>query len=318
MGMTEQESGTIGEDGRLWAIRVQDPHFADWDGFTAWLEQSPAHLAAYEVALEDDRWAEDLFRSAPPSPAEPLAFPPSRRRWAFAGTAAAALVAIVGGWAALDREAPVREVATAVGEHRTIALGDGSRVILNGATRVAFSESAPRAVELISGEALFEVRHDARNPFVVTVAGTRLVDAGTVFNVVRDGGALDVAVAQGAVIYAPGKEQIRLDAGAGLSRANDGARPVVRKASADGIGGWQTGQLQYDDATLAQVGRDLGRNLGQVIRGSDATDRMHFSGTLVLTGSADQVLARAGPLLGVRFVRGKDGWTMAPTDAAAH
>ncbi|MET0307465.1 MAG: FecR domain-containing protein [Sphingomonas sp.] len=316
--MIEQESGTIGENARLWAIRVQDPHFADWDGFTAWLEQSPAHLAAYEATLEDDRWAEDLFRSAPPSRPEPPAAPPLRRRWAFAGTAAAALVAIVGGWAALDREAPVREVATAPGEHRTIALADGSRMILNGATRVAFSESSPRAVELISGEALFEVHHDTRNPFVVTVAGTRLVDAGTVFNVVRDRGGLDVAVAHGAVIYAPGKEQIRLDAGAGLSRASDGARPVLRKTSPDGIGGWQVGQLQYDDATLAQVGRDLGRNLGQAIKGSDATDRLHFTGTLVLTGPPDQVLARAGLLLGVRFVRGKDGWTMAPTDAAPH
>lgn len=317
MGMTAQETGTI-EDARLWAIRVQDPHFADWDGFTAWLEEAPAHLAAYEAALEDDRWAEDLFRSAPPSQPEPVAAPPARRRQVFAGAAAAALVAVVGGWAVLDREAPVREVATGPGEHRTIALADGSRMILNGATRVAYSESAPRAVELISGEALFEVRHDTRNPFVVTVAGTRLVDAGTVFNVVRDGGALDVAVAQGAVIYAPGREQIRLDAGAGLSRANDAARPVVRKASPDGVGGWQAGQLQYDDATLAQVGRDLGRNLGQVIRGSDATDRLHFTGTLVLTGPPEQALARAGPLLGVRFVRGKDGWTMAPTDAAPH
>ncbi len=318
MGMTAQESGTIEERACLWAIRVQDPHFADWDGFTAWLEQAPAHLAAYEAALEDDRWTEDLFRSAPQPAAEPIYTPPSRRRWVFAGTAAAALVAVAGGWAVFDRESPVREVATAPGEHRTIALADGSRMILNGATRVAFSESAPRAVELVSGEALFEIRHDARNPFVVTVAGTRLVDAGTVFNVVRDGGALDVAVAQGAVIYAPGKAQIRLDAGAGLSRASDGARPVVRKASPDGVGGWQMGQLQYDDATLAQVGRDLGRNLGLAIQGSDAADRLHFTGTLVLTGPPEQVLARAGPLLGVRFVRGKDGWTMAPTDAPPH
>ncbi len=318
MGMTAPESGTIEENARRWAIRVRDPHFADWDGFTAWLEQDSAHLAAYEAALEDDRWAEDLFRSAPPLPAEPVAALPSRRRWVLAGTAAAALVAVVGGWAVFDREAPVREVATAPGEHRTIALADGSRMVLNGATRVAFSESRPRAVELISGEALFEVRHNARAPFFVTVAGTRLVDAGTVFNVVRDGGALDVAVAQGAVIYAPGSSQIRLNAGAGLSRANDDARPVMRKTAPEEVGSWQMGQLQYDDATLAQVGRDLGRNLGQVIKGSGGADRLRFTGTLMLTGSPEQVLARAGPLLGVRFVRGKDGWTMVPTDAPPH
>lgn len=312
--MTASESGPIQETARHWAIRVQDPHFADWDGFTAWLEQDPAHLAAYEAALEDDRWTEELFRAAPPAVEAPAR--PARRRWALAGgAAAAAIVAVAGGWAVLDREAPLREVATAPGEHRAIALADGSRMILNGATRVAYRDETPRAVELLSGEALFEVQHNERHPFVVTVGGTRLVDAGTVFNVVRDGGALDVAVAKGAVIYAPGESQIRLDAGAALSRASDTARPMVRRMAPEGVGGWQMGQLQYDDASLAEVGRDLGRNLGLAIHGSDDTDRLRFTGTLMLKGSPEQVLARAGPLLGVRFVRGKDGWTMAPTDA---
>jgi transmembrane sensor len=32
------------EAARLWAIRVQDPAFADWDGFTEWLERDRAHL----------------------------------------------------------------------------------------------------------------------------------------------------------------------------------------------------------------------------------------------------------------------------------
>lgn len=42
---------------RLWAMRVADPAFGDWDGLTQWLETSPAHLAAYEAAVENDEWA---------------------------------------------------------------------------------------------------------------------------------------------------------------------------------------------------------------------------------------------------------------------
>lgn len=315
--MSAHETGTISETARQWVIRTQDASFADWDALAEWLEQDPAHLAAYDAAVEDERWAEDLFRTAPaPSvvTSQPARF---SRRWAFVGTATAAALAVIGGWTALDHEGAVREVATAAGEHRTIDLADGSRMVLNGATRVAFDASAPREVALLAGEALFDVKHDPRDPFVVTVGDTQLVDVGTVFNVVREGEALDVAVSHGAVLYAPGKDEIRLDAGAGLSRASARARPVVRSASIDDVGSWQQGQLHYDDAPLDRIGRDLSRNLGTRVD-VEGGAAMRFSGTLVVTGAPEQVFARAGPLIGVRFTRGKDGWTMTPTDAAPH
>jgi transmembrane sensor len=54
------------------------------------------------------------------------------------------------------------------------------------------------------------------------------------------------------------------------------------------------------------------------IRIAGVTDQLRFTGTLVLNGTPEQVLARAGPLLGVRFKHGTDGWTMAPGDAPPH
>lgn len=49
------------EAARLWAMRVADPSFADWDGLTRWLETSPAHLAAYEAAADADQWAAEIL-----------------------------------------------------------------------------------------------------------------------------------------------------------------------------------------------------------------------------------------------------------------
>ncbi|MBB6427269.1 hypothetical protein [Sphingopyxis sp. JAI128] len=54
--MTTHQSELI-EAARLWAMRVADPAFDAWDELSAWLELSPAHLAAYEAAVEDDEWA---------------------------------------------------------------------------------------------------------------------------------------------------------------------------------------------------------------------------------------------------------------------
>jgi transmembrane sensor len=308
MAMSAQTD--IREAGRLWAIRVQDPAFDDWDGYTAWLEANPAHLEAYEAALDDSDWAAGLLASAP---VEVVSAPQPRRWWLPIGAAVAAAIAAVGGWSVIDRDAPAQQIATAAGEQRTIDLADGSKLALNGATRVIIDPDMPRQVVLEQGEARFDVHHDASDPFVVLSGGTRLVDAGTVFNVVQDGDALEVAVSEGAVIYQPGPDEVRLAPGDTLKRAGKGITPVVGKASPQAIGSWAAGELQYDNASLGQVARDLSRSLGKPIRPAAGSEQVIVGGgTLMLAGTPDQVLARAGPLLGVRFVADGEGWTMSP------
>jgi transmembrane sensor len=318
MGMTTQFSD-IDEAARLWVIRVQDSAFDDWDGFTDWLERDAAHGAAYEAALADDAWAAELLRRrSPPAPApDPLPLRPTvpqrRRRWYAAGGAIAAVLVATLTFSLTGGPAP-DEFVTAPGEQRTVPLADGSQIVLNGGTRLTVDPDSPREAALASGEALFEIRHDARRPFVVTVGGTRLLDAGTVFNVVSEGGALDVAVAEGAVIYEPGRKQIRLTAGDALSRASGTATPVLRKASPKGIGSWQTGRLEYTNAPLDRVARDLSRNLGRTIRAANGAERLRFTGTLAVDGQTEDVLKRAGPLLGVDFAAEGDAWRMTPAN----
>lgn len=312
----------LAEAARRWAIRVHDPAFADWDGLTAWLEADPAHVTAYDDAVDADAWAEDLYRAAPARPVMPAteqwpavaARPRSRRAFGGAMAAGVAVLAGIGGWYAFDRN-PTHSYVTAPGERRTIALADGSRIMLNGATRLDADADHPREVTLLAGEALFEVRHDADRPFVVTNGATRLIDVGTVFNVVADGGALDVAVAEGAVIYSEKRDRIRLNAGDALSRAGAAAPPVLRKADRESVGAWRGGTLYYSDAELRRVGADLARNLGRPIAVDARLAARRFSGTLVIDGTADEVLARTGPVLDVGFTRRDDGWAMTPIDA---
>jgi transmembrane sensor len=306
----------IAEAAQLWAIRASDPGFSDWDAFTLWLEESPAHLDAYETALAQVDDAAALLATKPrpawqPEPDSGYRAP--RRRW-FAGAAVA--VAGIAGWGLIDRGHAPEQIATAPGEHRTIDLADGSRIILNGNTRITIDRDKPRHVELAQGEALFEVRHDEANPFLVVTGNTRLLDAGTVFNVIAEGnGALDVEVAEGAVIYQPGTDQVRLDAGDGLSRTRTGALPVLRKASPENVGGWRSGALYYNRAPLDRIAQDLTRNLGRTVevKGGGFAP---YTGTLMLNGSAEDVLARAAPLLGVRFTAQGKGWVMSPANGS--
>jgi transmembrane sensor len=300
----------VAEAAQTWAIRVQDPAFDGWEDFTTWLEADPAHLAAYEKALDDDAQMAGLlaagrFDSEDGGRAR-------RRRFVGAGGALAATILAAAGWWTFGAGPAAREIATAPGEQRTIALADGSTVRLNGATRMRFQPDAPRQVALLEGEALFEVRHDSRNPFVVTAGAARLVDAGTVFNVVHQAQQTRVAVAEGAVVYSPGANEVRLEAGDAL--AVDGtAAPVRSRTAPQEIGSWRTGQLFYRDAPIEEVAADLARSLGEPVEAVDVGDR-RFTGTLAVRGEPRAVLPRIAPLMGVRVRKSKEGWILTPAD----
>src|SRR6185312_12527900 len=82
----------------------------------------------------------------------------------------------------------VSTYATAVGGHRTLTLPDGTVIELNTDTVVSITNDlAQRRVWLTKGEALFEVKHDARHPFTVIASDHKVTDLGTKF-VVRQTG----------------------------------------------------------------------------------------------------------------------------------
>jgi len=302
----------VAEAARLWAIRVQDAAFAEWDALTAWLEADPAHLDAYEQALDDDAQMTGLLSTA--ERLEAVSARSRRRLFLGAGGAIAATVVAAAGWWTFGSAPAALEVATRAGEQRTITLADGSRVLMNGATRLRYRPDSPRQVALIEGEALFEVRHDARDPFVVTAGAARLVDAGTVFNVVHLARQTRVAVAEGAVIYRPGANQVRLEPGDALA-VNGSAGPILTRLAPQEIGSWRSGQLFYRDAPLDQVAADLSRSLGEPVATVGAEDR-RFTGTLAVRGEPRLVLARIAPLMGVRVSRSKEGWVLTPIDGS--
>ena len=73
---------------------------------------------------------------------------------------------------------------TAIGEHRAIALADGSTLTLNtGSRAVVRYGDGLRRVWLQTGQALFEVAKDADRPFVVTVRNRTITALGTAFDV---------------------------------------------------------------------------------------------------------------------------------------
>jgi transmembrane sensor len=90
--------------------------------------------------------------------------------------------------------------ATDVGEQRSIRLADGSMVELNSRSRVRVEFTATqRAIELLDGQALFQVAKDPARPFVVRSDMALVRAVGTQFDVNRRRNDTVVTVVEGRV-----------------------------------------------------------------------------------------------------------------------
>lgn len=297
----------IEEEAIGWIIRTGDPGFADWEAFTRWLEADPAHNRAYErLALADQDMA-DALQSAPPPHAP--AREPTRR--IMLGWAIAATIVGAGTFTVLQQRDSVYSIETVAGARRTVTFADGSRAEINGGTRLMLDRDKPRWAKLERGEAVFTVVHDTSNDFVVETGGARLVDAGTIFNVSRLDGVTEVAVAEGAIIYNPSKEAVRLDAGRAL-RASDDDREL-RLAARDpaSVASWRQGQLVYDGVPIGAVAADIERNLGIAVSADPSIAARPFSGVIQLGGDREAFFRqRLGPIVGGKVERRGGQWVL--------
>jgi transmembrane sensor len=301
----------INEEALGWVIQTRDPAFSDWDGFTAWLEADPAHASAYDALMLADSELDSIV------PPEPVVMPPiaandpgvpSRRplRWIGGGAVAAALVAAVSFGVA--NRSDIYSVTTRPGEIRVIALDDGTKVELNGGTTMRFDRKDARFAALDAGEAAFTVRHDAANPFRVTVGDAVFEDAGTVFNIVRTSAATRIGVSEGKVIYNPQAEAIALPAGRALADDAQGLR--VMDIAPAAVASWRQGQLVYSNAPVTQVAEDAARSLGLTVQFTPQVQAMRFTGTLRLDRDPARFFAQAAPLMGLSAVRQGDAWLL--------
>jgi transmembrane sensor len=314
----ERTSGEAIEAQALaWHLRLRDADADEWQEFTTWLARDPVHNDAYEaVALRDAEFDVVLAQASFPESATHVqseahyghAAPLNRLRWL--ALAASVAIAVLLSVRFLTPGVDSYAIETEPGETRTIALADGGAIVVNGGSHIVLDRNDQRTAELVRGEAHFTVTHDAADPFVVTIGESRLIDIGTVFNVVRQGDDLRVAVAEGAVRY-EGQERVELAAGQALHRMADGRIEVTRQ-QVSAIGGWVDGTLVYDRAPLADVAADLTRTTGIAIDLAPGLERRRFSGVIQTRGDPASLRARVAAVLGVTVDANEAGWTIRP------
>jgi len=264
--MSKKTAHQIDSEAADWAARIdRGPLPAEQDlVFQAWLQADVRCLGAYgrmrAIALTTER-----ARALGPD-FDPAAFVatrtllPRRRILQVGGAiAATALVGVGGAWQVMRQRG---RFSTGKGEMKVVALKDGSVVTLNTESEILVNYSdSLRSVELIRGEALFDVAKNKARPFMVAAGDTSVRVVGTSFMVSRlDAAPVQVLVREGIVdVFKPaaGTPPIRILANSLAVAQTDSMQPIaampVPAAQVHRQMAWQNGQIAFEGETLAQA-----------------------------------------------------------------
>lgn len=261
------ESSTIDDIALNWfALLRNEASPAQRAEFETWIAASPAHRAAYRRA--ESLWAAtgDASLRAADRDAEALsrhldAIKTHRRRKSLrkGGTVVAGILGlalVTGIW--FERPHLLQDlradIVTGRGERRTVALPDGSSLLVD-ADSALVTDLSPRGrrVTLLRGGAFFAVARTGA-PFVVEAGGGEITVVGTRFDVRTAEQGSIVTVSEGKVtVAAPGRnaaallekgQQIRFDA--------KGAEPP-RSVDLDEAMSWHDGRFAFYQARLGDV-----------------------------------------------------------------
>lgn len=263
-----------------WFLMISENPDAEAD-CNAWRAADPAHEQAWKDVsevwtrtaelggLEREDWREEIDELTRRATFR------RRRQWGFA--IAASIVAAIGlGWFV---NLPDAEYFTAPGQTRMVALQDGSQLTIGARSdvEIRFGEDERRVV-LNSGQAFFEVAHDADRPFTVLAGDAEVRVTGTMFDVRSSEHEVTVSVSEGQVevrhrpmlpSLGPDSPTLVLTKGMKSSLQEGAMEFAAPEKLLVPAGEWRKGRFFYQDATLSQIAWDAGRYSSVPIRITD-------------------------------------------------
>jgi transmembrane sensor len=337
-------NGQISEEAAEWFIefRTGDIDIAGRRAFDSWLRSSPQHLCAYleiaaiwneggsldarreldldaliDLARREDKVV-SLDGRSPEAPAASRSDRASRptgmkaRRLAIAASVAFVVVSAAALlWLQFYGAATYE---TVVGEQRSIRLADGSVVTLNSRSRVLIGFTKhERTVELLEGQALFQVAKNPARPFVVRSGDANVRAVGTQFDVYKKRSGTIVTVLEGKVAVlasidpgANSSDPYALPAQPRLTFEESGQQPSVPEPDAVLLSAgeqltvsaqalprpthvnvaattaWRQRQLIFESAPLAEVAEEFNRYSTRKLIVEDLTsNELRLSGVFV-------------------------------------
>lgn len=191
-------------------------------------------------------------------------------------------------------------LSTPVGGQYQLQLPDGTKVWLNSASSIRYPVNFTGAERVVSitGEAYFEVKHNARMPFAVRAGNTLIHDIGTHFdiNAYSNEPDLKVTLTEGSVEVEQTilKTKQLMQPGEQISINRQGIMKTVKDFDVEKAIAWKNGLFDFDGEKLEAVMRQVSRWYNVDVEYPDGVPDIQFTGSIHRNVDASQVLDMLG------------------------
>lgn len=273
-----------------------------------WLEENSIADPAWQHLDRPykDKWLSDVFVDIKASVQENESKTLPRRSenylWHKIAGVAAALILVFSlyiTWPVLKRQTLSQDltlISTPAIQKKQVTLADGTTVWLNAGSELKYPKvfNEKTRVVYLSGEAYFDVKHEASRAFVIHTGKILTTVLGTAFNIKENQTrhTIQVTVTRGKVSVADdGKllsiltpnQQVSIDLLTGnFTKTTTNANAVIA---------WQNDEMQFDDITLADAAMQLEQRFQvKITFDHDQLKNCRFSGSTLKGDSLDKIL----------------------------
>lgn len=195
------------------------------------------------------------------------------------------------------------------GEYQVV-LADGTKVWLNSASRLIYPQSfmGKERLVVLSGEAFFDVTHDAERPFVVETSRMNVKVLGTRFNVndYDDNEEVSTTLVNGSVEIISGDQQaFRLVPGEqAYGKENELEK---REVNVRLYTSWIDGKFLFNNTELEEIAKQISRWYDvEIFFSSESVKKVRFTGAIVKFKPLEDLVRMIESTSQVRFsVKGR-------------
>lgn len=282
--------------------------------------QNPENKWERMSASDREQWLGQLFAKVESTidKSSIITIRPRRTIWRVAAVAAMLLICFTLFWQRNTIQNwfnPIRLTVTqtAANQKREIILSDGSTIRLNAGSELKYPEKfngAKREV-FLTGEAYFDIKHDASKLFIVHTGNLTTTVLGTAFNIKanKTDQLIVVTVTRGKVGVSDGERLLGAITPNQQIRYNkENKLHVQTEVLASQVIAWQSAELRFDDITFQEAAKILSERFNvKIIFNNDKIKACRFSGSALSGKNIDQVLKVICAFNNASYVHHRDG-----------
>lgn len=235
-----------------------------------WLEQNGSSNAEWTELDQSgkDEWLSGVFqdiKNTIHANEVSVIHLPAWKRFLWRGMAAAAVLLVCSAlyleWPALQNSLhPVKLTVLQVpaDQKKEITLADHSQVWVNAGSEIKYPKNFNGRVRevYLSGEAYFDIAHDAHRPFIIHTGKVITTVLGTAFNIREDKSksTIEITVSRGKVSVANGEKLLGVLTPDQQISFNTVKEETIRETvNADAVIAWQQSGVHFDDVRFADA-----------------------------------------------------------------